>query len=124
MAGACGYDQIIVANVKFRGFDNPPLEVEADDLSHENFNIVVPAQNGADGCSNFPGRKTCRRHLIQQGLKSVMILAIDHRDVSRSLGESLGRVQAAETRAHNHHARQPVVRHLAVSASHSIRFTR
>src|SRR5579862_4668755 len=105
MSSARGHDQIIVANIEFRGLDRLSFEIEANDLGHEDLNVFMSSQNGADRLGNFPGRKARRGNLIEQGLKSVMILAIDHRNLNWSLSQSPGRVQAAESRSYNHHPR-------------------
>jgi hypothetical protein len=44
--------------------------------------------------------------LLEQGLKQVMIAAVNNRDLNASVGQPMGRFEAAKSRAHNHNVMQ------------------
>ncbi len=108
VAGAGGDDEGIVRNLLsfiFRyGLHHLAFEVEARHLGHEHFDILVTAQDGADGSGNLAGGKTGGGYLIEQRLEGVMIFPVDHGDAHGRAGQRLGCVQAAEAGADDHHA--------------------
>ena len=59
---------------------------------------------------SITGRKPAGSHLVEQRLKEVVIGAIDKRDLDRRLGQTLGRVQAAETASDDDDAVAPAGR--------------
>ena len=50
------------------------------------------AQRGGD----FAGRQHAQRHLIEQGLKGVMVLAVDQGDGHRLIRQAFGRIEPSE----------------------------
>lgn len=55
-------------------------------------------QNGANRISDVAGRESCGCHLIEEGLKQVMVAAIDDRHFDRGAPQHPCRVEPAKTR--------------------------
>jgi hypothetical protein len=104
MAGASGEDQVVVGNILFGGMDDAALEVEALDLFEQAEDVGVPTKNRADGGGDFTGGKSSGSHLIKQGLKGMVVLAVDDSDLGAAGGETTGGVETGEAGAHNDHA--------------------
>jgi hypothetical protein len=94
VAGTGGNDEGIVGDflsfIVDCGVHHAAFEIEAGDLSHEHFDVVVAAQNRTDRGSDFARRKTGCGYLVEQRLEGVMILAIDDSDLDGCAGERLG----------------------------------
>ena len=54
------------------------------------------AQDGTDGLSDVGWGKHRERDLVEQRLKSVMIAAIDYRDIDRQMPKPFGGVEAGK----------------------------
>ena len=76
MSSACGNDQVVVRNLLFRRDHNTAVKIEISDLLHQNFYVRSPAQNPADRGRDFTWGESSSRHLIEERLKGVMILAV------------------------------------------------
>jgi len=119
MTRAGGDDKVVVGIILAGSLNHPAVEIESRHLTQQDFDILLVAKNRPDWCRNFPWREPRRSHLVKQRLKSVVILAVDERDLDRSLRQFLRRVEAAEAGAHDYHPSCFLaVRHLT-----SIRFT-
>src|SRR5437870_13155187 len=105
MAGSSGNDQIVVRNIAIAKFHNFPREIEILHVAHEHLNVAIAAENPADGGGDFARRQTRSRHLIEQRLKSMEILAIDESYANRIARERSRGEQASETRANYNHMR-------------------
>ena len=79
--------------------DLASAKIEAHHLAQQHLDVLVPGDNLADGRGDLGRREPGGRHLIQQRLKSVMVLAIDQRDLDRQTGQRLGSLQATEAAA-------------------------
>ncbi len=82
----------------------PSNHVDADHLIHQDFSVVVMAQDGADGLGDVGRRQHRERHLIEKRLKEVMIAAVDQGHVDGQVREALGRVEAGKASADDDHA--------------------
>ena len=78
---AGGNDQIVVGKLESVQLDDAALEVEAEHLAQQDFDVLTLGENLANGRGNFRRRQSGGRHLVQQWLKGVMVLAIHHRDL-------------------------------------------
>src|SRR5690349_20259204 len=92
-------NQIVVVQVPLRRLDNPALHTKAGHLRHQDLDIFVGPQNRPDRSGDLSRRKSRRRDLIQQWLKSVIVPAVNHRNLYWRLGEFLRGIQSAETSA-------------------------
>jgi hypothetical protein len=108
VAGASGDDEGIVGNfLRFGlqyGFDHAAFEVEAGDLGHEHFYVLMMPQNRSDRSSDLAGGEAGSRHLIEERLKGMMIFPIDDGHAYRCASQRLGSAQPPEARSHNHDA--------------------
>ena len=59
------------------------------DLSHQHFDVLVRAKNGADRSGDLSRRKPGGRYLVKQRLKGVVILAVDDGDLNGCLSPEL-----------------------------------
>ena len=97
--------EIIELHTASVGHDFPALEIDAGDFGQHHSGVALAAENVANGRRDIGRRKTRGRHLVEQRLKHMMIVAIDERDVERLTGEALGGRQSAEAAADNDHPR-------------------
>jgi hypothetical protein len=79
-------------------------EVKADGLVHEDLDVAMVAEDGADGLCDFGGRENRKRNLVEQRLKSVVVFAVDECDVDGEMREVSRGVDACESAAENEHA--------------------
>src|SRR5258708_16432924 len=78
----CGQDQVIIFNRDFVPIwrvheDGPLILIHACDLAHDDDGILLPSQNSPDRGTNLSRCKHRSRDLIKQGLKQVMIRAVN-----------------------------------------------
>src|SRR5580704_183215 len=99
VAGAGGYDEVVVGNFKIGELHPALLEVEILNLSQQDFDIAMSAHDPADGRGDLGGRKSGGRYLIKQWLESVEVPAVDQRDLDRQAGQMQSSLQAAEAGA-------------------------
>ena len=64
------------------------------------------AQDVADGRRHRGRGQTGRGHLVEQGLKQVVVGAVDERHLDLGLGQSAHSLEAAKTAADDHHPGQ------------------
>ncbi|GGA68523.1 hypothetical protein GCM10011507_20050 [Edaphobacter acidisoli] len=97
MRGSGGDDEIVVLKLR-PGFELHTLlcEVEADGFVHENFDVLVIAENGADGLRYLSGRKNGEGNLVEKRLECMVVSAIDQRDIDGKIAETHRCVDAAE----------------------------
>lgn len=76
------------------------------------------AQNRSDRRRNLSRREPRRRYLIEQWLKSVVILPVNYRDLDRSFRQVLRDIKPPETCADNCNPWYSLIRHLAVPNAH------
>ena len=72
------------------------LEVYARRSSHDDVAVFLAAQHLPNGRRDVPGREGCSRHLVEQRLKQVMVVAIDEDHLSLGMLEGLGRSDSPE----------------------------
>src|SRR5437870_10834614 len=92
-------------------FDYFRAQIEILHLAHEQLNMAVAAEDPADGGGDFARRQALWRHLIEQRLKSMEILAIDESYANRIARERSRGEQASETRADYNHMRTGLAVH-------------
>ena len=123
VASASGDDEIVVCDVALRGLNGPAIDVESGYLRHQDLDVFVGTQNGANWCGNLSRRKAGRCDLIQKRLERVIVPAVDDGDFDRSFAQALSGIQAAEAGTYNYDPRNRLVVHLAVLCRTYIRFT-
>ena len=79
------------------------VEVEAEHLAQQDFDIGMLRQDVANGSGNLRRRNSRSRDLLQQRLESVMVLAIQEGDLYGQTGQRLGSLQAAKSASHDDH---------------------
>jgi len=70
--------------------------VHSRDLALEHGRVLLALENPPDRKTNLAGRQNRGRHLVEQGLKQVVIRAIDQDDFRGGVLESLGCGQPAK----------------------------
>jgi hypothetical protein len=111
-----GNDEVVVANIRFRRLNDSLLQIEAGNLGHEDFHVLIGAKNRTNRRGNLRWRKTGGGYLVEKRLKCVMVLSIDDGDLYGGFGQSARGVQASESRANDYHSGCRFVCHLAVTA--------
>jgi len=79
-------------------------DVDGDDLVHEHLGVGLAAEDGADGLGNVGRRQYGEGNLVKQGLKGVVVAAVDYGDVDRQAGKAPGCVEAGKATADDDHA--------------------
>ena len=108
--------QIIVSNVAEIGVQQLLRRIDAVHLFHQHRHIRLSAQDVPNWPGHIGRRQRRGRHLIEQRLEAMMVLAIDHDDIGGRASQRLGGFQAAEAGTDDHHFRS-VSRHRVSSGS-------
>ncbi|MEM6553314.1 MAG: hypothetical protein AAF750_14450 [Planctomycetota bacterium] len=74
------------------------LEVDRLDLLHDGYDVLLLADDAADGLGDFGDGEGGHGHLIEQGLEEVVVLLVDDDDLGVAL-EVLDEVEAGEAAA-------------------------
>ena len=94
--------------------------IDRGDLGQLDVDAVVVGEHRAQRVRDVTGRQLRGRHLIQQRLELVVVVAIDQRDVDRIMaGQLLRAAQAGEAATDDHHV--PFVRVAHHASSNSTR---
>ena len=99
-------DEIIVGHLAVVRDDDLALLVQAAQSCHEEIDVLVVAEEGADGVGDLVRRKERSRKLVKQRLEKVKIAAIDDHDVEALVLDQIADdLDSAEACADNHDAR-------------------
>jgi hypothetical protein len=79
--GAGGDDEIVKRNATPFRDDLPASRIDIRDFREDHFRVLLPTENTARWRRDIARRQTRGRHLIQQRLEKVVIVAIDDGDV-------------------------------------------
>ena len=95
--------QIVVRQVAGIGVNALLRGIDAADIGHQHGGVFLRLQDMADRPGDIGRRQRRGRDLIEQRLKAVMVLAVDHGDVGIGAPQRLDSLEAAETAADNDH---------------------
>src|SRR5690606_21786526 len=84
--------------------DHAASEVDADGLVEEDRSVLLLREHAADRHGDGARREPRGRHLIEEWLKEVVVLAIDERHVDARSPERPREREPSEPAAHDHHA--------------------
>jgi hypothetical protein len=101
-APAGGKHQIVVAQLSVAQSDGAIGQVNACDFIEQNIDVFLLVKNRANRRGDVGGRKSRHRHLIEQGLKKVMIGAVNQGDSNRCAFERTRCRKPPETSANNY----------------------
>lgn len=101
MSRAGRQHQPVVAQAAPVDDDLPRLGIDRAHLSEEHGGVALPSQDAAHRPGDVGGRQAGSRHLVKQRLEQVVVVAVDDRDIDRTVGQSLRGEQAAEAGADN-----------------------
>jgi hypothetical protein len=87
-----------------------PGRVDGPGVCQEHLDVLLPAQDPADGRRDVAGRQRRRRNLVEQRLEDVVIVPIDERHANGRPRQGARRVEATESTAENHDVRDHVFR--------------
>ena len=103
VAGTGGQNEsVVVQIIATIEQDTTRAHVHAGHRGEQCRDLGPPAHQEPNGPGDFRGCEGGRSNLIEQRLEDVMVAPIDHRDVHRRAGQSVGRFQAAEAAAYDH----------------------
>ena len=74
-------------------------DVDAGDGGKQHRHVALPAEDAADRRGDVRGRQTGGRHLVEQRLEQMVVVAIDDGHLEAGVGQPLGRRQAREAGA-------------------------
>ncbi len=103
-------DQDVVRGFGGRGLDDAPFGVDRDHFLQKDGDVLLPAEDAAEGEGNVAGGKAARRDLIEQRLEEVEVSLVDQRDFNGDAAQSLRHVQSTETAADDQDSKQWTVR--------------
>ncbi len=104
MLGACRDDQMIEIDAKPFRSDLVSFEVDMRNPGQDHGGILLVAKNPPDRGGDVGGRQAGGSHLIEQRLKQMIIVPIDHDHVERRIPQRLGGGKARKTCADDHDA--------------------
>ncbi len=93
------HDQVVVSERLTIGDDDFRRGIDGSRIGQQHLDVLLVSENPADRRRDVAGRQRGRGHLIQQGLKDVVVVAVEERDADRSARERPRRVESAETSA-------------------------
>jgi hypothetical protein len=79
------------------------LEVDVRHIRQQHARVGLQAQHAADGNRHLPGCEARHRHLIEQRLEEMVILAVEQRDAHGGASQRARHAEAAETSTHHQH---------------------
>ena len=77
-------------------------DIEIDDFSQQDLTVLLPANDGTNRRCDVGGRETARGNLVKQGLKKVVVVPIDNRNLDLRLAEFSCGFESAETTANDY----------------------
>jgi hypothetical protein len=79
VGGAGSQDQVVVRKLSAGAKSDDVIgDVNADHFVHQNFGILLAAQDGADRLCDLCRGENGERNLVKKRLKNVVIAAVDH----------------------------------------------
>ena len=101
------HNQMVIRHLPWVGrkFNDAPCRVDATDVAQPHAHVGLSPQNPADRRGDITGRECRSRHLIQQRLKDVVVLPVEHDDLDIGTGQRLRGPQTAESPADDHDSR-------------------
>lgn len=104
-----GDNEVVVADVRTVLQENcAALHVDPRGLGHHHGEVVLAAQDMTYRCSDRRRGQPRGSDLIEQGLKQVVVAAVQQRDAYLRTGKPPGRRQPAEAAAEDHHMRRVI----------------
>ena len=104
-------NEIVKRKYRLIGNDATRFQIELPDLLKQHFSIGMRSQYPADWCGYFSGRQSGGRDLVEQGLKSMVVLAVHDGDLNGQAGKVLGSGEAPETGSYYYDSRSGFVVH-------------
>ena len=111
VARSRSYDEVVVGEVIAVEMHLALGDVNSDGFAQQYFNIAKVPENLADRSSDLSRRQSRGRHLIEQGLKGMVVLAIHDGNANGKLRQRLSSLQAAKATADDYHLRNTGVGH-------------
>jgi hypothetical protein len=105
-------DQVVIGHPAVPGMHVLRAQVCLIHLGEHDRGIGLVPENGSHWLCNIRGRQCSGGNLVQQRLEEVVVVVVDHQDVSRHLPQSPGREQPAEAATDNHYPRTPLSLHV------------
>ena len=93
--------EVVVGNRACSGLNQPPGKIEAGNLRHQHCCVALLAQHVPDGPSDLGRRQRSGRHLVEQRLKAMVVLAVQDDHVDGNTGERFRCCEAAEAPTHD-----------------------
>ena len=97
--------EIVVGNVDGVGVHDALAGVDAANLRHQHGGILLLAQDVADRPGDVGRRQRRGRHLVEQRLEAMVVLAVEHGHVDGGARERFRGFEPAEARADDDHLR-------------------
>ena len=104
---ASGDDEVVVVHRAVLRGDLPPMEVDPGHFAQQDSRVALPGENRADRGRDVGPGQLGHRHLVNEWLEEMVVLAIDHHHFRRGALERLGCRQPSEACADDHDARLP-----------------
>src|SRR5208337_905240 len=111
MGRAGSEDQIVVGEFLILRNQLLLFQIEIEHFFKQHFNVGVSAKDPTDWGCDLAGREAGGGNLIEQGLKSVVVLAVDDNYLGWKMSEALGCRQTAKTGADDHDPQLRLVIH-------------
>ena len=89
--------------------DDPPDRIDRLRVGEEDFHVLLPAQDPSNRRCHVGRRQRGGRHLIEQRLKQMVVMAVDQRDTDGRVPQRLSGGQTTKSAAKNHNVIKPQV---------------
>jgi len=103
--GARCEHQVVVAHADAIGDDAAAREIDRVDLREHHPGVLLVAQDGPDRLSDVRRRERRGRDLVEQGLKEMVVVAVDDQHIGGRAGQRPRGEQAAEATTHDDNLR-------------------
>src|SRR5690606_9818147 len=98
--------EVVVRHLAIAQPHDARIRIDVDCLTEPHLHVALMAQDRADGLRDVAGRQRRRRHLVEQWLEEVEVLAIYERDADVRPPQRAGEIKAAEPAAYDDDVRR------------------
>src|SRR5262249_53861826 len=95
-------NQVVIGYVSVLQEDLFVERIDCGHMCEKNPGVTLPAQRRPDGVSNVTGVQCSGGHLVQKGLKQVVIATINEGELHWGAFQSTGRIETTEPTSNDH----------------------
>ena len=104
MPRTCSEHQVVIPNAPPIGDHLFTGDIDPRHVREHDLDVALSTKDAANWRGDIGRREPCGCDLVEQRLKQMVVVAIDQRDVKRSVCQALGSREPAKASADNHYA--------------------